>query len=83
LANKSAIKALLINKVGDSCLIIGISICFFFFKTLDFYSLFILTPFHINMYINIINIRFNLLNLIGFFILIGCMAKSAQIGLHT
>ena len=32
LANKSAIKALIVNRVGDVCLVIGISIIFFFLK---------------------------------------------------
>lgn len=83
LANKSAIKALLINKIGDVCLVVGVSILFLFFKTLTFSVIFVQYPYFLNFNITIFTLKFNLLNTIGFFILLGSMAKSAQIILHT
>jgi len=83
MANKSAIKALLINKIGDIFLIITICIFYYYFKTLDLPVIFILYPFFLIKKFIFINTSFNLLNTISFFILIGAMAKSSQIGLHT
>ena len=83
MANKSAIKALLVNKIGDIFLIITICIFFYYFKTLDLPVIFILYPFFLVKKFIFINTSFNLLNTISFFILIGAMAKSSQIGLHT
>jgi len=83
MANKSAIKALLVNKIGDIFLIITICIFFYYFKTLDFTVIFILYPFFLIKKFIFININFNLLNSIAFFLLVGAMAKSSQIGLHT
>ena len=83
MANKSAIKALLINKIGDIFLIITICIFFYYFKTLDFTIIFILYPFFLIKNFIFININLNLLNTLAFFLLVGAMAKSSQIGLHT
>jgi len=83
MANKSAIKALLVNKIGDIFLIITICIFFYYFKTLDFTVIFILYPFFLIKKFIFININLNLLNSIAFFLLVGAMAKSSQIGLHT
>jgi len=83
LANRSAIKALIVNRVGDVCLVISISIIFLFFRTLEFSTLFSLYPYFLHTTFTFLSIKFNLLNTIGLFIFLGCMAKSAQIGLHT
>jgi len=83
LANKSAIKALIVNRVGDSCIIISISIIFYYFKTVDYSTIFIMYPYFLNVNFIFMGFTFNVLNTIGLFMLVGCMAKSAQIGLHT
>jgi NADH-ubiquinone oxidoreductase chain 5 len=78
-ANKAAIKAMFLNRIGDFCLIIGVLIIFTYFKTVDFSVIAILTPFFSqNNFINC-----NLLNVISIFLFLGAMGKSAQIGLHT
>jgi len=71
------------NKIGDIFLILAISTIFYYFKTLNFASIFILYPFYLSKTFLFLNYSFNLTNVIGFFILIASMAKSAQIGLHT
>src|SRR5436305_1812085 len=43
-ANKSAIKAMLMNRVGDISLLIAISLSYYFFKSLDFAVIFNLIP---------------------------------------
>jgi NADH-ubiquinone oxidoreductase chain 5 len=82
-ANKAAIKAMIINRIGDFGLIIGILIIFVNYKTLDYSTVFALTPFIHKKTTNFFNINLNLVTLIGFFLLIGVIGKSAQLGLHT
>jgi len=82
-ANKSAIKAILVNRVGDFGLLISIIIIYYNFKSLDFGLIFALIYDLKNITINFLTIKFNALNLLNFFLLIGIMGKSAQFLLHT
>jgi proton-translocating NADH-quinone oxidoreductase chain L len=82
-ANKAAIKAMLINRVGDFSLLLGIVFIFFTFKSLNYSIVFALIPFFINKFIIIFNIPFNIISIICFLLFIGSVGKSAQIGLHT
>ena len=82
-AVKSAFKALIVNRVGDVSLLASFSIIFLLYGSLDFSILSAIIPFMQNEYIFIFNMKFNLLFLIGLFLLIGVLSKSAQIGLHT
>jgi len=43
-ASKSAIKAMLVNRVGDVGLALGICICFLSFKSVDYATAFALVP---------------------------------------
>ncbi|MCH8476013.1 MAG: NADH-quinone oxidoreductase subunit L, partial [Opitutales bacterium] len=72
-ANKSAIKAMLTNKISDICLTIGMLFIFLEFKTLNFDLIFCLLS--TNMYVT--------LNTICLLLLIGAVGKSAQIMLHV
>lgn len=82
-ANKAAMKAMLVNRVGDFGLALGILLIFYLFKTLDFSIIFTMCPVFISYTINIFGFCFNCLNLISFFLFIGAMGKSAQLGLHV
>jgi len=82
-ANKAAIKALVINKIGDFTLFVGILILNFTFKTLDFTSVFLLVPFFIEKKLFLFFNYFSVINIICIFLFIGAVGKSAQIGLHT
>lgn len=82
-AVKSAFKALLVNRVGDVFLLAAFSVIFFLYGTLDFSILKTLIPFYQLEYIFIFGFKINLLFLIGLFLFIGVVSKSAQIGLHT
>lgn len=82
-ANKAAIKAMLINRIGDFCLILGILIMFVNFKVVDYASATIMTPFFKNKTINFLNLNFNVVTIIGIFLFLGAVGKSAQLGLHT
>ena len=82
-ANKAAIKALLVNRVADFALTIGMVTIFFLFKSLDFHVVFPLVPFFINSTISVLNYELPVLTFICILLFIGAMGKSAQIGLHT
>ena len=82
-ANKAAIKAMIINRIGDFCLIIGILIIFTYYKSVDYATVAVLTPFFKNTIINFLNLDFNLLSAICIFLFLGAVGKSAQLGLHT
>ena len=82
-ANKAAIKAMLVNRVGDFGLIIGMLAIFYTFKTLDYSTVFALAPNFINTNFSFFNINFDLLNFICILLFIGAIGKSAQVGLHV
>jgi NADH-ubiquinone oxidoreductase chain 5 len=72
-ANKSAIKALVVNRVGDMFLSVAFFAIFFVFGNLDYATVFSVAPF----------IHENSITIIGLLLLLAAMGKSAQIGLHT
>jgi NADH:ubiquinone oxidoreductase subunit 5 (subunit L)/multisubunit Na+/H+ antiporter MnhA subunit len=82
-ANKAAIKAMLINRVGDFSLLIAIFLILINFKSIDYNTIEILIPFLKINVINMLFLKINSLETIGFFMFIGAIGKSAQIGLHT
>ena len=72
-ANQSSLSAFLTNRVGDCFLVIGMLGLLWTLGNLDYSTIFSLAP-----YINT-----NVITTIGICLLIGAMAKSAQIGLHV
>jgi proton-translocating NADH-quinone oxidoreductase chain L len=82
-AHKSALKALVINRVGDIFLLFAFSFIFYYMRSLDFNFLFLIVPYFQKIYIDFFFLRLSLLSIICFFLLIGAIGKSAQIGLHT
>ena len=82
-ANKAAIKAMVINRIGDFCLIIGILVIFTYYKSIDYATVAALTPFFKNTTINFLNMNINILSVICIFLFFGAVGKSAQLGLHT
>jgi NADH-quinone oxidoreductase subunit L len=82
-ANSAAIKAFIVNRIGDFGFAIGIFIIFFFYGTMNYEEVFKLTPTLTQEQIIFLGIEFNLITLICTFLFIGAMGKSAQILLHT
>jgi NADH:ubiquinone oxidoreductase subunit 5 (subunit L)/multisubunit Na+/H+ antiporter MnhA subunit len=79
---------MILNRIGDYMLIIAIVILFQTFQTLDYLKIFSLInnisgQFTLSMNFFFFNYDFNFAFLIGVFILIGAVSKSAQLGLHT
>uniref|UniRef100_K3Z2I6 NADH-ubiquinone oxidoreductase chain 5 n=1 Tax=Setaria italica TaxID=4555 RepID=K3Z2I6_SETIT len=81
-ADKAAIKAMLVNRVGDFGLALGIFGCFTLFQTVDFSTIFACASAPRNEWI-FCNMRLNAITLICILLFIGAVGKSAQIGLHT
>jgi NADH-ubiquinone oxidoreductase chain 5 len=70
-ATKSAMMAVIVNKVGDVCFLIGLGLIYSVFKSFDFYVL------------NSVSLVFNVSVTIGLvFFILGAVGKSAQLGLH-
>jgi NADH:ubiquinone oxidoreductase subunit 5 (subunit L)/multisubunit Na+/H+ antiporter MnhA subunit len=75
---------MIVNRVGDFGLALGLFLIFSTFKTIDYDILQISSAFYYNkMYIFIGSYFFDVLNLISLLLFIGAVGKSAQIGLHT
>ena len=81
-ASKASIKAMLVNRVGDFSLALGIMAIFSVFKSVDFATVFS-TALCINENFIFFNFHFESLNIICILLFVGAMGKSAQIGLHT
>lgn len=82
-ANKAAIKAMLINRVGDFFLLLSLFSISFVFNSLDYDVVFGLAPLAIKSNILIGSLEVPGLDLICFLLFLGAMGKSAQVGLHT
>ena len=82
-ANNAAIKAFIVNRVGDFGLAIGIFIIFLIFGTLNFEEVFLLVPEFTKTELSIFGGEFNVITLICLSLFIGAMGKSAQFLLHT
>ncbi len=83
-ANKAAIKAMLVNRIGDFFLLLGMFTIFLVFKTLDYDVVFSLIPLALDHNIQIFYFfQVNSIDLICIFLFLGAMGKSAQLGLHT
>jgi proton-translocating NADH-quinone oxidoreductase chain L len=82
-ANKAAIKALVVNRIADFALTIGLVSIFFVFKSLDVHVIFSLAPFLLNSTLTFCGFDLPVLTIICSLLFIGAMGKSAQIGLHT
>ncbi|MDA9723179.1 NADH-quinone oxidoreductase subunit L [Candidatus Pelagibacter sp.] len=82
-ANKAAIKAFVVNRVGDFGLALGIFLIFYIFGTVNYDEVFEQIPNILDKEINFIGIKIEIIDLICLLLLIGAMGKSAQFLLHT
>jgi len=82
-ANKAAIKAMLVNRVGDFGLALGILCIFNYFGVLDYASTFCLVNVLKDEIVTFIFFDINLITLICLLLFVGAVGKSAQLGLHT
>ncbi len=82
-ANSAAIKAFVVNRVGDFGFALGIFLIFYLFGTVNYTEVFELIPQSLDEKLSFLGINFNAINLICILLFIGAMGKSAQLFLHT
>ena len=82
-ANAAAIKAFVVNRVGDFGFALGIMTVFWMFHTIRFAELFPMLASHASATWHFAGWDFSALDLAGFLLFIGAMGKSAQFFLHT
>ena len=82
-ANNAAIKAFIVNRIGDFGLAIAIFLIFFFYGTINFEEVFQATSTLIEKKLVFFGVETSLITLICIFLFIGAMGKSAQFLLHT
>ena len=81
-ANNAAIKAFVVNRIGDVAFIIGVIIILTYVGSIEFTTVFAQNSNLANTMITILGYDFIVLDVICFMLFIGCMGKSAQIGMH-
>jgi proton-translocating NADH-quinone oxidoreductase chain L len=82
-ANKSALKAIIMNRFGDFFLSLALVLIYLTFKSLDFAVVFSTVYTYNSFYYNLLGFDINLVDVIALFLFFGAVGKSAQLGLHT
>lgn len=82
-ANSAAIKAFLVNRVGDFGFALGIMGVFLVYGTLSFDAVFDATPGKAGAMIEFLGGQYHAITVLCLLLFIGAMGKSAQLGLHT
>ncbi len=82
-ANSAAIKAFLVNRVGDFGFALGIFLIYYLFGTVNYTEVFELIPTINDKNLLFLGININAIDLICLLLFVGAMGKSAQILLHT
>ncbi len=82
-ANAAAIKAFLVNRVGDFGFALGILAIFLMFDTVSFDAVFAGTPAMVDAELTFLGHSFDFLEVVCILLFVGAMGKSAQFLLHT
>ncbi|WP_432770634.1 MAG: NADH-quinone oxidoreductase subunit L [Sphingopyxis sp.] len=82
-ANAAAIKAFVVNRVGDLGFMLGIFGTFLVFGTVSIPEILAAAPGMAGSTINFLGMRLDTMTILCLLLFIGAMGKSAQLGLHT
>jgi NADH-quinone oxidoreductase subunit L len=82
-AARAAIKAMVVNRVGDLAFAVGIALVFMTFGSIEFPTIFGAIDAHMRDQYHLFGASYRSYEVIGFLLFIGAMGKSAQILLHT
>ena len=82
-ANAAAIKAFVVNRVGDLGFMLGIFGIFWLFGTVSIPEILAAAPDKVGSSIGFLGLRVDTMSLLCILLFIGAMGKSAQLGLHT
>ena len=82
-ATSAAVKAFIVNRVGDLGFILGLIFVYAYFDTIMFERIFELAPSMMDVSIVVFDNKLKVIELSCFLLFIGAMGKSAQLFLHT
>ncbi len=82
-ANAAAIKAFLVNRVGDVGFALGIAGVFLLFGAVGYDQIFGAVPDQAETVVEVFGIEWHALTVLCLLLFLGAMGKSAQLGLHT
>ncbi len=82
-ANAAAIKAFVVNRVGDLGFMLGIFGIFWLFGTVSIPEILAAAPDKVGSSVGFLGLRVDTMSLLCVLLFIGAMGKSAQLGLHT
>jgi NADH-quinone oxidoreductase subunit L len=82
-ASAAAIKAFIVNRVGDFGFALGIFACFAVFNTISFDAIFASAPDQVGKTILFLGYELDTMTVICLLLFVGAMGKSAQFLLHT
>ncbi|MDX2049793.1 MAG: NADH-quinone oxidoreductase subunit L [Rickettsiaceae bacterium] len=82
-ANYAALKAFIVNRIGDFGFLIGILSFYSITGTMSFSGISEFIHLASSKYVTIFGENYSLIEFTSFMLFIGCMGKSAQIGLHV
>ena len=82
-ANAAAIKAFVVNRIGDFGFALGIFAIFVLFETVDYDTIFAAAPGKAGASLMVFGVEFHAITVCTVLLFIGAMGKSAQLGLHT
>jgi len=82
-ANAAAIKAFVVNRVGDFGFVLGIFTVFVLFDSVNLDAIFAAAPGKADATIQVFGGEFHALTVACLLLFVGAMGKSAQLGLHT
>ncbi len=82
-ANAAAIKAFLVNRVGDFGFMLGVLAIFLVFGSVQFDVIFAAAPDQVGASFTFLGMEMDVLTTICLLLFIGAMGKSAQLGLHV
>ena len=82
-ANAAAIKAFVVNRVGDFAFALGILGVYLLFDSISFDVIFATAPEKVGTVMSFLWMEADALTVLAILLFIGAMGKSAQLGLHT
>jgi NADH-quinone oxidoreductase subunit L len=82
-ARKAAMKAFVVNRIGDLGFAVGIALVFWTFGSIEFSTIFDTVSRHQGDMYHVLGMDFRAFEVIGVLLFIGAMGKSAQLGLHV
>jgi NADH-quinone oxidoreductase subunit L len=82
-ANAAAIKAFVVNRVGDLGFMLGIFGVYLVFDTVSIPEILASAPQHVGSSMGFLGYRVDTMSVLCVLLFIGAMGKSAQLGLHT